>query len=347
MSLLGKILALVNILAAIGFIYLAASDYGKRQQWSYAVYRHDLALNGLPLDDNEKDVDGQPLVKNLNQATLTEVFQGAGQPVKTQMEEVQRVQNDLRGQIDNGQPMTVPNLFYGNPPTINLESAAQKRAWFLLPLARTLTERDALMTQLYSPKEEKINAEEFDNAFTNATAKRDPGDKRQAIASLLFGLLSATPGDGQQDVLDSPGYKHFVAVVGRQAAATAVADQADVLTQLAYETNDALGAGRNTFAAAHGRMVSRLRELADVMQHEKDALELQRNQTARQQELVNERDGQVKDLQARLAAAHKRTRAYLAEQQKLQQALLAEQRKLRDANSKNRELVGEIEKLEK
>ncbi len=60
MSLLGKILALVNILAAVGFIYLAASDYGKRQQWSYAVYRHDLAINGLPLDEKEVDVDGVP-----------------------------------------------------------------------------------------------------------------------------------------------------------------------------------------------------------------------------------------------------------------------------------------------
>jgi hypothetical protein len=347
MSLLGKILALANILAAIGFIYLAASDYGKRQQWSYAVYRHDLALNGLPLDDGEKDVDGQPLVKNLTEATKTEMFQGSGQPVSTQLAELQRVQGEVRGKID-GEPMTIPNVFYGNPPTITLETPAQKRAWFLLPLARTLTERDALMTQLYSPKEETVTAEAFDKVFTDATAKQDAGDKRQAIATLLFGLLSATPpSEGQQDVLDSPGYKRFVTVVGRQAAARAVDNQADALAQLALETDDALTKGRLAFAAAHGRLVSRLRELNDAMDREKTALESQQNQTARQQELVNERQRQVKDLEARLDAARKRTRTYLAEQQKLQQALLAEERKLRDANSENRKLVGEIEKLEK
>jgi hypothetical protein len=347
MSILGKILAVVNILAAISFIYLAASDYGKRQQWSYAVYRHDLAINGLPLDGNEKDADGSLLVKNLSQATKTEIFQGAGQPVSTQLEEVDRVQNELRGKID-GEPMTVPNVFYGNPPTINLETPAQKRAWFLLPLARTLPERDALMTQVYSPKEEAITAEAFDKAFTDATAKQDPGDKRQAIAMLLLGLLSATPpGEGQQDVLDLPGYKRFLTVVGRQAAARALGAQADVLTQLAHETNDALATRRSAFAAAHGRMVSRLRDLTDAMDREKAALDSQQNQTARQQELVNERQRQVKDLEARLDVARKRTRAYLAEQQKLQKALLDEERKLRDANSENRKLVGEIEKLEK
>ncbi|HMF10828.1 MAG TPA: hypothetical protein VKE94_00940, partial [Gemmataceae bacterium] len=160
MSLLGKILAVVNVVAAIGFIYLAASDYGKRQQWSYAVYRHDLAIDGLPLDDKDTDVDGRPRVKDLSKATLTEVFQPAGgQPVETQMAELQRVQDDLTAKIDG--PMTVPNVLYSNPPTINLETAAQRRAWFLLPLARSLPERDAYLTQLYSPKEEKVNAAAF------------------------------------------------------------------------------------------------------------------------------------------------------------------------------------------
>src|SRR5437660_1241166 len=117
MSLLGKILAVVNILAAIGFIYMAASDYGKRQQWSYAVYRHDLAIDGLPLDEKEMDVDGVPRVKNVNQATQTDMFQGMGTPVTTQLKEVEGVQNALRARIDDPQPMTVANLYYGNPPT--------------------------------------------------------------------------------------------------------------------------------------------------------------------------------------------------------------------------------------
>src|SRR5439155_16650851 len=129
MSLLGKILALINVLAAVGFIYLAASDYGKRKQWSYAVFRHELAIDGLPLDDQQKDVDDVPIVKNLKEPTLAQMFQGAGAPVSTQTDEVAHVQQALNEKI-NGGPITVPNVYSGNPPTISLETPAQKRAWF-------------------------------------------------------------------------------------------------------------------------------------------------------------------------------------------------------------------------
>jgi hypothetical protein len=342
MSLLGKILAVVNILAAVGFIYLAASDYGKRSQWSFAVFLHDRAIYGLPLDDNEKDVDDRPLVKDLSQSTLAEMFQGVGSPVSTQLKELESVQNDLHRKID-GDPMTVPNVFYGNPPTINLESAAQKRAWFLLPLARTLLERDELMNQVYNPKEEKITAERFDQKFTDVQAKADADDKKQALADLLFGLLE--PGEG--DLFASPAYKRFVIVVGRAVAIKAVDNQAAALVQLARETEDVLAAGRSAFAAAHALSVTHIRELAEVVRRENAALELQRAQTERQRQLVAERKRQVDDLQGKLEVARKTTRDYLNEQLKMQENLLKAERKLRDANSENRKLEQQIRSLEK
>src|SRR5262245_47048625 len=177
MSMLGKILAVVNILAAIGFIYLAASDYGKRQQWSYAVYRHDLAIDGLPLDEKETDLDGVARVKNLNQATQADMFQPAGgQPVTTQLAEVLRVQNALHARIDDGQAMTVANPLTNQP--LQLDTPEQKRAWFLLPLARTLTDRDVRLNQLLVA-DPKLTAEVFDQVFTDVQARTDPGDKRQ------------------------------------------------------------------------------------------------------------------------------------------------------------------------
>ena len=68
MSLLGKVLALLNVLAAVGFFYLATADRAKRQSWAYAVYRHQLAIDGLvdldplithglPLDDYPDALD--------------------------------------------------------------------------------------------------------------------------------------------------------------------------------------------------------------------------------------------------------------------------------------------------
>jgi hypothetical protein len=347
MSLLGKILALVNILAAVGFIYLAASDYGKRQQWSYAVYRHDLAINGLPLDEKEVDVDGVPLVKNLSEATKTEIFQGLGQPVKTQLEEVQRVQNQLRSKIDDGQPLTVPNPLVPGQQ-LNLATAEQKRVWFLLPLAHTLAEREALLTQLFQAQP-NVDAAAFDKPFTDVLAKTDPGDKRVAVAELLFNLMDATmtspPAEGQ-DAFESSEYKRFLTVVGLKSAISGVDSQAATVARMAQDTDSVLAAGRSAFAAQHGQLLSRIRNLADVVQRERETLAAQQSLVARQQDLVSERDRQVKELETRLAAARKTTQGLLADQDKIQQAVLEAQRKLRDANGKNQQLEKDLRGLE-
>jgi hypothetical protein len=344
MSLFGKILAILNVVAAIGFIYMAASDYSKRQQWSYAVFRHDLAMNGLPVDENQKDVDGNQIFKNLNQATLTDVFQQAGgQPVKTQLEEVNKKKSEVIGKID-AEPMTVPNILYPEPPTITLETPAQKRAWYLLPFARTITDRDPLLYQIYNPKEEKVPAEALEQLFNDALARNSAGDKQQAIADLLLGLLE--PGEGDSGMFGTQAFNRYLTIVGRKAAATALDNQAAMMAQLVHETNDALAAGRAAFAAAHAQGVMRNLDILAVLQKEKETLELQRNQTARQKDLVADRDRQIKDLQGKLANAQKTTRANLAEQEKLQHAFLEAERKLRDANNKNQGLEQEIKKLE-
>ena len=54
MSILGKLLAVGNVLVAVGFLSLAAMDWAKRHAWTYAVYRHELALTGLPIDDSDR-----------------------------------------------------------------------------------------------------------------------------------------------------------------------------------------------------------------------------------------------------------------------------------------------------
>ena len=63
MSLVGKIFAILNVLAAIGFVIIAGMDYSQRHRWAYTVYRHQLLLDGLPIDDAEKDADGAPRIR--------------------------------------------------------------------------------------------------------------------------------------------------------------------------------------------------------------------------------------------------------------------------------------------
>jgi hypothetical protein len=339
MSLFGKILAILNALAAIGFVYMAATDYGKRQQWSYAVHRHDLALEGLPIDDNQLDVDGKPLAKNLNQATLTDMFQSAGgQPVSTQLAEVNEAKRKTLAKID-GEAITVTN-----PRTnqqLPLDTPDKRRAFVLLPFAQTLIERKQRVSQMEG-NNPAAGPEEIDQLFNGVTSRGSAGDKRQGIAELLLGLLES--GDG--DLFDTTGFKRFVVVVGRKAAAAALDNQASALAHLARETDDDLAAGRTAFAAEHARGVTRVRDIQAAMQKEKETLEVQRNQTAQQQQLVNDRKRQVADLEAANDKARKTTKAMLAEQARLQKGLMDADRKLRDQNSDNQRDEEIIRKLE-
>ena len=54
MSGFGKLLAVLNVLAAIAFVVFAGMDWGQRQRWAYAAYLHDVIVDGLPIDDKER-----------------------------------------------------------------------------------------------------------------------------------------------------------------------------------------------------------------------------------------------------------------------------------------------------
>src|SRR5262245_7402756 len=98
MSMLGKVLAILNVLAAIAFVALAATAWGKRPNLTYAVFRHELVITGLPVDETEADPIGNAaIVDQLGEKTLEDLFRSVGgQPVKTQREEVKRLHDKLR-----------------------------------------------------------------------------------------------------------------------------------------------------------------------------------------------------------------------------------------------------------
>src|SRR4051794_14761028 len=131
MSLLGKIVAFLNILGAIAFFFLATMDYGRRQAWAYDVYRHDLLIHGLPLDESETDEGGRRQVDKLGAGTLADLFTPAGgAPVDTQVKEVQRVHDLLRAKCDAGADVVDQSALY---------------AYTLLPLAETSSRREQLL----------------------------------------------------------------------------------------------------------------------------------------------------------------------------------------------------------
>src|SRR5262245_6408073 len=104
MTLFGKILAALNVLAAAAFAFLFLMAHGQRQTWSYAVFRHDLALQGLPLEGDQANLGLPPdriLPQHLEEDTLKSAFRDSGgDPVKTQDEEVKRVQTKLLPDVE-------------------------------------------------------------------------------------------------------------------------------------------------------------------------------------------------------------------------------------------------------
>jgi hypothetical protein len=100
MSLLGKILALLNIFGALGLVYVAMLDYGKRQSWSYSYFRHELVYKGLPLTPDERDAENQPLVDRFGDDLPRDLFSAVGNnPVSTQVQEVERIQAQIDGKL--------------------------------------------------------------------------------------------------------------------------------------------------------------------------------------------------------------------------------------------------------
>src|SRR5579884_1032668 len=82
MSLLGKLLTVLNLLGVVCLFFLLGISNLKRETWQRAVLLHDLAADGLPLDDKELDADGVPKARALSEAVLKEHFWGRGGPAE-------------------------------------------------------------------------------------------------------------------------------------------------------------------------------------------------------------------------------------------------------------------------
>jgi hypothetical protein len=178
MGIFGKILIILNLLAAGAFTYLAVTDWNIRQEWAFSALGHELRIKGFPVEGPDTlPSDPDDLVKfdfvgdnvrlsEIKKKTLKLLVPVGGEPfggveVANQTAEVKRVYVVLLSLIENDQD----------------KKAAILR--FLLPLSQTGTERDGLIALL-----------------------RDiPGTARRAIARNDLAYLGRTP--AQQSALSA------------------------------------------------------------------------------------------------------------------------------------------------
>jgi hypothetical protein len=133
MSLLGKILAIFNIFAVIGTLALLGMNYAKRQNWAYAVFRQDLMIHGLPLNQDETDNLQQQIVDKIGTKTQQDLFKQVSPPtpVTTQEAEVDRVKTELENQYKSVGDDKKKQIF--------------ALAHILTPMADTIEQRQAMI----------------------------------------------------------------------------------------------------------------------------------------------------------------------------------------------------------
>lgn len=186
MSIFGKILAIVNVLAVVGVLVLLGMNYFKRLSWEYAVFRQDLMINGLPLDDKETDEWQQPSVANLTSQTQQDLFKQASPstPVATQQAELDRVKNALRSGVQAAGDR-------------NKQIAAL--AHILMPMANTIEQRQRMLsyqTYLRDEKSFDVLKARLQAAHSAATAEQQGRAKpyEERFRDSLAATFSYPPG---------------------------------------------------------------------------------------------------------------------------------------------------------
>jgi hypothetical protein len=332
MSLLGKVLAILNALVAIAFVALVSMDWAKRHELSYAAFRRDLVITGLPVDETDVDsVGNEPVVDQLSEKTLQEMFQQAGgQPVKTQCDEVKRLHDKLAGEIRG---------------EADEQAQRQKTYTILRPLARTSGERAELAKRILDPQRSISDVTaDFDGVFqTTGDPAADslrallvPRDERQAIAHLLFGLQPDPSAFTRVQVVI--GLKEFNDEAGRQARALRV---------MADEQRALIVQERGQFMQHYQARTNDVRERAETLADRRFFHTQQLRQRDEHAQLLKSRQQERADIEEQIEKERARHKALLGEQAKEEKIIFDAQERFRNAKEENERLERQIRQLEK
>jgi len=368
MSAFGKILAFLNILAAVAFFSLAAMDWGKRQAWAYTLYKHNLTLSGLPVNEDETDKEGVPWVEGLTPKTLQEMFQPVGgNPVKTQRAEVEAVKTRLQAKLDETDPK---------------ETKLQKLSRFLLPLAQSGSRREWLIKTaagqsvpahgVFDPAFEKeLEAgpadkrtqvletrlqEDFNGAFERVlqakagNKDRDPGEQRRAIAELLLALVELEPDDaaagGSKDYLESTAYRRVLTVVGLETSLKALQGRADTLNAMLPGVNSDIDGERTAFVKDYHKVFGQLLVLGKEIDDRDQSYKRYQGMSEKYQSVIDTRNKEVTQMSQNLKKLQQDTAAEIAKQNSAENRLFGETKEQRDVAAENQRLEKQIRKLE-
>jgi hypothetical protein len=313
MGMLGKVLAIVNVVAAVAFIVVAGLDYSQRQRWSFACLEQDFQLDGLPVDSDELTEEGIPKIDFVTDRVRRDLFAAApGTQSRTQIEEVEQ----RRGAV----------LAAAGDDVAKLQAA-------LLPLAETAGAREEI-SGIKDPNVLRSRIEE-QFAHVKANAAAPIAERRDEIARVLF-ATSRTPEE----------HNRTLAIVGLRAYCQAVNVRTTNCQNMIPEFESELANDRNAFEVERKGVMQQILSLADRCQDLRDSLDKKTVLREQHRTLVQRRKEVVAELQKAIANARKEAEAALAVQAQTEKETFAAQKAVIEAEEKNRQLEQVLRGLE-
>ncbi|HEX4588978.1 MAG TPA: hypothetical protein VH120_03555 [Gemmataceae bacterium] len=321
MATFGKVLAVFNVLAAIGFLVIAAMDYNKRQSWAYSHFRHQLAVYGLPVDpqDDTWRLPGRSISDQFGRDARKDVFSDPNGP-KTQEEEVAGTAAAFKTAVNS-------------TPDINAKRVLI--AEHLLPELSTAEERDTVIRELQSLRDDDgVNnlVARFDLIASRATnPKADRETRRRAIADFLYNFEYS-----------DDRHKRVQAVVGLEQYVAAAERQAVRLTDMIARDRRVIADEQTAFVTQYNAALPELTVLADQLQALDVKLAEQKDLVQKHTALRNARKTEVMTLSNQLAEEKQKAAQEFAALASLQRELFAVQQSVAEAQAKNQQLERDL-----
>ncbi len=329
MPLFAKILAFLNVIAAGVFIYIASLDYGIRQQWAYEVFRRELVLDGLPVDEKDSGRRvADPIYPDIAPDAL-DLFDlaGAGDAVSTQKKEVETLRAKIKADVEklegDARRARVKELLLGQTATFDERNAILKAA------ADKNVATDTLKDQLLA---------KFDDALADKVGEteQDAVAKRRAIAHLLYNL----------DAGAEPHHRLMI-VIGLKAYAQEANQQAALFRDLIEQTKLMTINDRINFIDDYEAKRDRLVYLAHETQLKEADLKRLKGETTLTKAGIAKNEEAKDALEKAFATAEADTQAALRDQAELERQMFKihkEVGSLIEGNLKQERELGRLER---
>jgi IS1 family transposase len=322
MAILGKVLAVFNVLGAIGFLVVAGMDYNKRQSWAFSHYMHQLAVNGLPLDkdDDTGRLPGRTISEQFGKDASKQLFPSGGPT--TLKEAVDSTVAAFKGAVTAA-------------PDINAKR--NTIAAHLLPELGQADVRDEVIQELLTLKDD-AGVGKFLDRFGKIAEQTGTGDRetrRRAIGDFIYNF----------EYTDN-WHKYAQAVLGLEQYVAAGERQTLRLRDMIARDRRTIAEQQAAFVAQYQAALPELTVLADKLQALDAKLTEQKDLVQKHTALRNARATEVKALNNELAEEKQKAAKEFAALEDIQRELFAVQQDWAKAQARNQQLESELRSKE-